>query len=53
MNIFGWEWGCGCPERVAESGTNNPLIYWLLFWPVHHGPARLLRRMVKGRAGER
>ncbi len=47
MNILGWEWDCGCPERVAESGTNNPLIYWFGFWPFHHGPVRHLRRIVK------
>jgi hypothetical protein len=47
VKILGWEWDCGCPDRVAESGTNNPFIYWLVFWPVHHGPVRIIRRMVK------
>lgn len=47
MRLLGWEWDCGCPDRVAESGTDNPLRYWFVFWPVHHGPVRLLRSIVK------
>ena len=47
MKILGKEWDCGCPDRVAESGTNNPLRYWFVFWPVHHGPVRIIVSMVK------
>ncbi len=47
MRILGWEWDCGCPERVAESGTDNPLRYWLLWWPLHRGPVRLIRRVLR------
>jgi hypothetical protein len=47
VKVFGWEWNCGCPDRVAESGTTNPFVYWGWWWPLHHGPVRLIRRMVK------
>jgi len=47
MKIFGFDWSCGCQDRIDESGTDNPLKYWLLFWPLHHGPARLIRRLLR------
>jgi hypothetical protein len=47
VKIFGWEWDCGCPDRVAESGTNNPVRYWFIFWPLHHGPVGRLRRILR------
>ncbi len=43
MRIFGRTWDCGCPDRVEESGSNNPLYYWFIFWPIHHGPVRIVR----------
>lgn len=47
MKIFGWEWDCGCPDRVEESGTNNPLRYWLVWWPLHHGLIAWLDRKLR------
>ena len=53
MKIFGFEWNCGCPDRIAESGTTNPMIYWGWWWPRHHGPVRIAgvvaRRLIRKR----
>jgi len=40
MKLFGI-WDCNCDERKAESGIDNPLVYWGL-WK----PAQLLRGLL-------
>lgn len=51
MKLLWFEWSCGCQDRIDESGTDNPLRYWLLFWPLHHGPVRYAWCLLRALAG--